>query len=250
MVEAFLIFLRIAGGIRFPFADDRKISMVILYLVLNVLLFTFPAWAEEASILNRADSLVIQAAILEIQAEAEEQRLARREKLAKNRDKLMTEILTNLAKGVAVVVLLLVVRAILGKIGRGVTEKRPVADPKTKTDHFILFVTTESEEEAARIGRCLVEERLAACANIVRDLRSVSPLRWRIRERGEMLMLIKTVRPRLEALTQRLFELHSAEVPEVISFPIHRGHKPYLEWIEENTDSQSWWKRIRRTKRT
>ena len=100
--------------------------------------------------------------------------------------------------------------------------------------NYVVFVTTPSEAEAARIGRTLVEERLAACANITGQIRSI--YRWQdaIEDDAECLMVLKTSQASLDALIDRANELHSYEVPEIIALPIHQGFPPYLDWIAEN----------------
>ena len=100
---------------------------------------------------------------------------------------------------------------------------------------YVVFVTAPSEAEAARIGRALVEERLAACANIAGQIRSI--YRWQdaIEDEAECLMVLKTSHASLEALIDRASELHNYDVPEIIAIPIHQGYPPYLDWIAENT---------------
>lgn len=100
--------------------------------------------------------------------------------------------------------------------------------------NYVVFITAPSEAEAAGIGRVLVEERLAACANITGQIRSI--YRWQdtIEDEPEFLMILKTSENSLDALIARANELHSYDVPEIIALPIHKGHLPYLNWIAEN----------------
>ena len=100
--------------------------------------------------------------------------------------------------------------------------------------NYVVFVTVPSEAEAARIGRTLVEERLAACANITGQIRSI--YRWQdaIEDDAEFLMILKTSQASLDALIARASELHSYDVPEVIALPIQQGYTPYMNWIAEN----------------
>ncbi len=100
--------------------------------------------------------------------------------------------------------------------------------------NYVVFVTAPNEADAARIGRTLVEERLAACANIAGQIRSI--YRWQdaIEDEAECLMVLKTSHASLDALIDRANELHSYEVPEIIALPIHHGYPPYLDWIAEN----------------
>ena len=97
----------------------------------------------------------------------------------------------------------------------------------------IVFVTAGNEEEAATIGRTLVEEGLAACAGIVNPIRSIYRWQGQIHDEQEYLIIIKTATSQFEALQERVRELHSYEVPEIISFPIARGLPEYLEWVRK-----------------
>jgi periplasmic divalent cation tolerance protein len=99
----------------------------------------------------------------------------------------------------------------------------------------IVFVTAGSEEEAATIGHTLVEERLAACANIVPRIRSIYRWKGQIYDEQEFLIIIKTRTALFEPLQERVKKLHSYEVPEIISFPIERGLTEYLEWVSMET---------------
>ncbi|MGH7917463.1 MAG: divalent-cation tolerance protein CutA [Candidatus Binataceae bacterium] len=90
-------------------------------------------------------------------------------------------------------------------------------------------------EQAAAMARALVGERLAACVNIVGPVRSVYRWREAIEDESEYMLVVKT-RARLFAkLEHRVRELHSYEVPEIITVPISAGSKPYLKWLRETT---------------
>ncbi|MEI9479002.1 MAG: divalent-cation tolerance protein CutA [Deltaproteobacteria bacterium] len=102
--------------------------------------------------------------------------------------------------------------------------------------HFIVvFVTCGSEEEALKIARTLVEENLAACANMVSPLRSIYRWDGKIWDEKEWLLIIKTQQSTFEDLAKRVKALHSYSVPEIIALPIVEGSPAYLNWIEENT---------------
>lgn len=103
------------------------------------------------------------------------------------------------------------------------------------SDFIVVFVTCGSEEEALRIARTLVEESLAACANIVSPLRSIYRWEGKIWDEKEWLLIIKTQESRFEDLARRVKDLHSYSVPEIIALPIVKGSLHYLTWIEENT---------------
>jgi len=103
------------------------------------------------------------------------------------------------------------------------------------SDHIVVFVTCGSEDEALKIARALVEEKLAACANMISPLRSIYRWEGKICDEKEWLLLIKTRQSRFEDLAKRVKALHSYSVPEIIALPITEGSPAYLNWISENT---------------
>lgn len=98
----------------------------------------------------------------------------------------------------------------------------------------VVFVTCSSREEAEKISKTLVKERLAACVNIVSTVKSFFWWEGRIDEAEEHLLIIKTSVEKIEKLIGRVKELHSYSVPEIISLPILEGNKEYLKWIEDS----------------
>jgi periplasmic divalent cation tolerance protein len=94
-----------------------------------------------------------------------------------------------------------------------------------------VLTTAPSADVADRIGTTLVEERLAACANLVPGVSSVFRWKGEVSREAEVLVLLKTTAARLGALRRRLVELHPYEVPEVIALDIREGHAPYLDWV-------------------
>ena len=101
--------------------------------------------------------------------------------------------------------------------------------------YLVVLVTVGSADEAAGLARTLVEERLAACGNLVERIRSIYRWKGKIEDEGETLLVLKTTAAQFEALRQRIVELHSYDVPEVIALEITDGHKPYLDWLDSNT---------------
>jgi periplasmic divalent cation tolerance protein len=103
------------------------------------------------------------------------------------------------------------------------------------TDAIVVLVTTPTPERAAELARALVEERLAACGNVVPGLRSIYRWEGKVEDEGEALLLLKTTRARFEALRERVLALHPYAVPEVIALPVVAGSEPYLAWIAGET---------------
>ncbi len=95
----------------------------------------------------------------------------------------------------------------------------------------IVLSTAASLDEATRIADALVEERLAACVTVLPGARSVYRWQGRVEHADEVLLVIKTVAARLDALTARVRALHAYEVPEVVAVPITAGWPPYLAWL-------------------
>ncbi len=104
------------------------------------------------------------------------------------------------------------------------------------TDYMVVYVTAP-EKEAVALARTLVEERLAACVNLVPGIRSFYWWQGKIEDDPEVLCIMKTQSHLFEALRDRVRALHSYEVAEIIALPIIAGNQPYLDWIKENTRS-------------
>ncbi len=92
----------------------------------------------------------------------------------------------------------------------------------------------ESAEEAARLGRTLVEERLAACATILPRVHSIYRWQDKIESSDETLLLLKTAIEQLPALESRLNELHSYETPEFLVLGVEAGSQSYLSWLSDS----------------
>jgi len=97
----------------------------------------------------------------------------------------------------------------------------------------VVLSAVGAPPDAERIARALVEERLAACVNVVPGVVSIYRWKGKVEQEAELLLVIKTLAPRVEALKARLLELHPYELPEVVVLPIGGGHAPYLAWIED-----------------
>ena len=95
----------------------------------------------------------------------------------------------------------------------------------------IVMTTVVSPKEGARLGRALVEERLAACATLLPAAHSIYHWNVQIESSAECLMLLKTASDRLPALEARLHELHSYQAPEFLVLAVEAGSHPYLAWL-------------------
>ncbi len=103
------------------------------------------------------------------------------------------------------------------------------------TPYVVMMMTAGSAEEAAAIGKALVEERLVACCNIVPRIRSIYRWRGEVCDDAEALLIAKTRSELASEVIRRVRELHSYETPEAIALPIEAGLDAYLSWIDEST---------------
>ena len=100
---------------------------------------------------------------------------------------------------------------------------------------LLCLSTCPDAAAAGRIARALVDERLAACVNILPGLRSVYRWQGTVETGDEVMLLAKTVPGRLDALTARIAELHPYELPEVVAVETSGGLPAYLDWIAHET---------------
>jgi len=98
-----------------------------------------------------------------------------------------------------------------------------------------VYATFASDEEAVRIARILVEERLAACANILGGCRSIYRWEDRIEDEAEVAALFKTAADKADALIARLAELHGYDLPAAAVWPIAASTPGYAKWVLEET---------------
>ena len=98
-----------------------------------------------------------------------------------------------------------------------------------------VYATFASDEEARRVGRTVVEERLAACANILGPCHSIYRWQGKIEEAEEVAAVFKVTAGGAEALIRRIAELHSYEVPAAVVWPIAEAPESYRRWVVENS---------------
>lgn len=101
------------------------------------------------------------------------------------------------------------------------------------SDFRIIYVTTDSYENAINIANILVSEKLAACCSIVNSVMSIYGWQGDIHKRMEFQLIIKTSKDKLDAVEKRIHELHVDEVPEIIAVELDSGSKLYLDWINQ-----------------
>ena len=106
----------------------------------------------------------------------------------------------------------------------------PEATPPAR----IVLTTAATAEEAALLGRTLVEERLAACATFIPSVQSIYRWKGEVESATETLLVLKTGPDQLAALEARLHELHSYQPPEFLVLPVESGSRPYLDWLQAN----------------
>ncbi|MBN1526047.1 MAG: divalent-cation tolerance protein CutA [Candidatus Omnitrophica bacterium] len=103
-----------------------------------------------------------------------------------------------------------------------------------RAGHIVIFVTCSSREEAETIAGALLSGKIAACANIIPDVKSNFWWKGRIDSADETLLVLKTTKRNFRKAEKAVRRLHSYEVPEIIALPIAAGSKAYLGWITKS----------------
>ena len=102
------------------------------------------------------------------------------------------------------------------------------------TEKIIVFVTCDSKKQAEEIAQAVINEKLAACVNVVPAIRSCYIWEGKLTWSDELLLLIKTTRGRFRQLQNRIIALHSYELPEIVAVSIEDAHQKYLDWIDRS----------------
>jgi periplasmic divalent cation tolerance protein len=105
----------------------------------------------------------------------------------------------------------------------------------TEPDVRVVLITAPDAETAARLARSLVEERLAACVNVVPEIRSFYRWEGAVHDDAEILLVVKTRADRAGELAARVVELHPYDVPEVLELPAAGGSAAYLGWVRSES---------------
>jgi periplasmic divalent cation tolerance protein len=105
------------------------------------------------------------------------------------------------------------------------------------TDKRIVLTTAGSEDEARKIARHLVEQKLAACVNIIPQIESIYRWQDKVESARESLLLIKTTAEGFAAVRDAIRELHSYELPECVVIAVEEGSAEYLEWLADSVKS-------------
>jgi len=100
----------------------------------------------------------------------------------------------------------------------------------------VVFITTGSHESAEMIGRSLLENKMAACVNVIPGVDSSFWWQGKIEKSGECLLVIKTKADKLDELIKLVKQSHKDKVPEIIAMPIIGGNPDYLKWIDESIE--------------
>lgn len=97
---------------------------------------------------------------------------------------------------------------------------------------IVVYITAPNEDEAVKISKTLVKERLVGCINIVKGIRSIYEWQGKIEDDLEVLMIAKTQRHLFDPLKDRVKKLHSYTAPEVIAVPVIEGSEDYFDWLK------------------
>src|ERR1700674_390590 len=103
---------------------------------------------------------------------------------------------------------------------------------------IVVVTTVGTEEQAYLIARELIARRQAACVNIIPAIRSIYRWQGKICKDGELLLIVKTLQQEFEGVAATIRELHSYELPEILSFGVSQGDQGFLDWIASSGDTE------------
>lgn len=103
----------------------------------------------------------------------------------------------------------------------------------------VVLVTVPDAETAERVGRTLVEERLAACVNVVPGVTSLYRWDGALRQTAEVLLIVKTTVRAFPRLRERVLEIHPYDVPEILDLPVRAGESRYLDWVRQGVGGEA-----------
>ena len=104
---------------------------------------------------------------------------------------------------------------------------------------IVIVTTVGTEDQANLLARELIARRQAACVNVVPGVRSTYRWKGKICTDGEMMLVVKTLDSEFDAVAATIRELHTYELPEILSFPVDRGDARFLEWIAASVDKDA-----------
>jgi len=104
---------------------------------------------------------------------------------------------------------------------------------------IVVVTTVGTEEQANLIAREIIARRQAACVNILPGVRSIYRWKGKICKDGELMLVVKTLEKEFEGVMATIRELHSYELPEILSFQVTRGETNFLDWIASSVDKQA-----------
>lgn len=105
--------------------------------------------------------------------------------------------------------------------------------------HIVIFITTKNVKEADKIAAKLVKNKLIACANIIKGVKSIFWWQKKIDKANEVLLILKTKKSCFKRIVKTVTLLHSYDVPEIIALPIVDGNRDYLKWITESCSDEA-----------
>jgi len=100
----------------------------------------------------------------------------------------------------------------------------------------IIYITVSNEEEALKIGTHIVKERLAACSNIIKEMKSIYWWENKLENDEEAILILKTVEEKVDEIIAKVKEIHSYDNPCIIALPVIKASDSYLDWLNEEID--------------
>ncbi len=105
-------------------------------------------------------------------------------------------------------------------------------------EFILLYITCKNKEEALKLGKSLVQEKLVACANIIDSMHSIYSWNNEIVEDSESILILKSISSKFKSIELRIKEIHSYTNPCIVCFQMEEGSREYLEWIFQSVEQQ------------
>jgi periplasmic divalent cation tolerance protein len=105
-------------------------------------------------------------------------------------------------------------------------------------EEIIIFITAGNKTEANQIAKVLIQEKLAACVNMIDPVESVFKWQNKMSQEKEILMMVKSINRNMDKIITMVKQNHSYDVPEIIAMPIISGSKEYLSWLREESSGR------------
>ncbi|KAK9172065.1 CutA1 divalent ion tolerance protein family protein [Cryptosporidium meleagridis] len=106
-------------------------------------------------------------------------------------------------------------------------------EAKNESNIILVYISAPNQDEATLIAKTLVDEELCACVSIIPSVRSIYKFKGQVHDENEVMLLVKTTSQLFTALKEKVVEIHSYEIPEIIAVKVVHGNENYINWVNQ-----------------